>query len=78
MDFFYNELIFESNITVADIKLNFPKKRFLLDVLLAWTKIKGNFKTTHQKEENIWNNLFLKIGVKLFLTEYDLIGVSNL
>lgn len=61
-----DELIFESNTTEADIKLNFPKKSFLLDVLLAWTKIKGSYKPKNKGKEIIWNNSFLKIGGKTF------------
>ena len=54
-----DELTFESNITAVDIWLNFTEKSFLLDVFLAWTKIKGNFKTTHKRnymEQLVFDN----------------------
>ena len=59
---FYNEnilkfggkIIFECNLTEKDIKINFPHKGFFLqDILILWSKVKGNAKQTNIGKESI-------------------------
>ena len=69
---FYNEnilkfggkLLFECNLTEKDIKINFPHRGFLKDILIAWSKVKGNAEQTNIGKEIIWNNSKIKVQDK--------------
>ena len=61
-----DRLFFECNITESDLKIIFPKKGFLQDVLIAWFKIKCIQTPINKGKEIIWNNSYLKIGGETF------------
>ena len=61
------KLIFECNIKEKDIKELIPKKGFLQDILLSWSKIKSaELETENISKEIIWNNSFIKSNGKMF------------
>ena len=74
---FYNEnilkfggkLLFECNLTEKDIKINFPHRGFLQDILISQSKVKGNAEQTNIRKEIIWNNSKIKVQNKTLFNQ---------
>ena len=83
--YFYNKklekygggLIFECNITESDLKIIFPKKDFLQDVLIAWSKIKCKQIPSNKGKKLFGITRILKLEGKHFLKNNGLKGEYN-